>query len=104
MFAPADNMALGATQAVIGAGKKPSDFEIVGVDGTPEGVQSILNGGMTATIAQNPYLMGKDAVEMAVAKVHGQPVPTRIDTGAVLVTKANAASFLSTLTKELKGG
>jgi ribose transport system substrate-binding protein len=104
IFAPADNMALGAVQAIIAAGKKPSDFEIVSVDGTPEGVKSILSGGLTATIAQNPYLMGKDAVEMAVAKVHGKAVPARIDTGAVLVTKKNAASFLSTLTNELEGG
>jgi ribose transport system substrate-binding protein len=104
IFAPADNMALGAVQAILATGKKTSNFTVVSVDGTPEGAKSILNGGLTATVAQNPYLMGKDAVEMAVAKVHGKPVPRRIDTGAVLVTKKNATSFLATLTKELSGG
>lgn len=103
IFAPADNMALGTVEAIKAANRNPSSFTIVGVDGTPEGVQSIIDGGITATVAQNPYAMGKDTVEMAIKKLKGGSIPTRIDTGVVLVTKDNAAGFLATLNKEMKG-
>lgn len=32
------------------------DVKVIGFDGSPDGAQSILDGGMTATVAQTPAL------------------------------------------------
>ena len=102
VFAPADTMGLGIVQAIKSAGRKPADFTIVSVDGTPEGTQSILADELTASVAQNPFLMGKAAVETAVAKIQGKKFQTHIDTGASLITKSNAGPYLDKLNSELK--
>jgi ribose transport system substrate-binding protein len=40
-------------------------------------------------VVQRPFEMGYLAVKTMVAHIHGQGVEKRIDTGSVLVTKAN---------------
>lgn len=46
-----------------------------------------------ASVAQNPYNMGKFGIESAVKVLNGRTVPKRIDTGTTLVTKQNAARY-----------
>lgn len=62
VFAQNDEMALGALRAVQASGKK---IAIVGFDGTEEGLNAVKQGHLTATIAQQPDLLGATAVETA---------------------------------------
>ncbi len=91
VFATNDEMALGALQAARAAGKQ---VVIVGFDANREAVQSVLDGGLSATVAQSPYNMGKFGVEYAYKVIKGEQIPNRIDTGTTLVTKENAKEFL----------
>ena len=62
IFAANDGMALGAVETVFAAGKG-EQVTIVGVDGNSDAVKSIKAGRLTASVAQLPYLVGKQAVE-----------------------------------------
>ncbi len=92
VFAANDLMALGAAEAVKARGRT-GQVLIVGFDAIPEAAQAILRGEMAASVAQNPYNMGKFGVESAVKVLNGQTVAKRIDTGTTLVTKQNAAQY-----------
>lgn len=92
VFAANDLMALGAAEAVKARGKT-GQVLIVGFDAIPEAAQAILRGELAASVAQNPYNMGKFGVESALKVLRGQSVPKRIDTGTTLVTKQNAAQY-----------
>lgn len=75
IFAQNDEMALGAVEAAKSAGKK---LFIVGFDGTTDGVKAVEDGDMAATIAQQPELMGKIAIDTAMKIIKGQAVPSKI--------------------------
>jgi D-allose transport system substrate-binding protein len=71
IYAANDLMALGAVEAIRVAGKQ-NQVTIIGVDGTADGRKAVLDGNMTATVAQLPYLIGKRAIEKAIASTHAQ--------------------------------
>ena len=75
IFVQNDEMALGAVEAAKSAGKK---LFIVGFDGTTDGVKAVEDGDMAATIAQQPELMGKIAIDTAMKIIKGQAVPSKI--------------------------
>jgi len=86
IFAANDGMALGAVETVYAAGKGDQVI-VIGVDGNSDAVKSIKAGRLNASVAQLPYLVGKQAVEMA--KAGGdQPdwvyVPTMVLTKEIL--------------------
>ncbi|MFD1859112.1 sugar ABC transporter substrate-binding protein [Aeromicrobium camelliae] len=97
IFAANDDMALGAIEAVKAAGLNPADMTIVGVDGTSDAVESIQNGELTASIAQNAYDMGVTSVEEALKVIDGETIEKRIDTGVTLVTADNAEEYAQQL-------
>ncbi|MGE4351672.1 MAG: substrate-binding domain-containing protein [Bdellovibrionales bacterium] len=70
IYAANDTMALGAVEAVCNAGKA-QQIKIIGVDGTIDARKAVMNGRLTATVAQLPYLMGKRAVELALESAQG---------------------------------
>ena len=84
IFAHNDEMALGAIQADKSAGKQ---IFIVGFDGTEDAQKAVQDGTMAATIAQQPELMGKLAVETAAKVVKGEKVEAKIPAELKLVTK-----------------
>ena len=92
IFASNDNMALGAIEALRGAGLL-DQVTVVGFDANPDAADSILAGEMSATIAQNPFNMGFLGVENAIALVNGDTIDAIIDTGTILVDESNAADF-----------
>lgn len=99
VFAANDDMALGVLRAVQA---KNLDIKIFGTDGTEEAVQSILDGGLTGTVAQSPYNMGYQGVEYAVKAAKGEDVESRIDSGIDIIQKDNAQKqleFLQTIGK-----
>jgi len=98
VFATNDQMALGAIEALQ---TYKSDAILVGVDGAVEATQAIIGGDMDATVAQNPYAMGKVGVEEATKAANGKSIDPKINTGLTLVTKTNAPSYLKIREKQL---
>lgn len=92
VFATNDQMALGAVEAIM-ARKPQAGIVVVGFDATAEAVQAIIDGRMSASVAQRPFEMGRRSVEAALALIDGRTVEARIDTGTELVTSANAAAY-----------
>jgi ribose transport system substrate-binding protein len=92
IFASNDNMALGAVQAVKAA-NMAGKVTIVGFDANPNAAAAVIAGDMAATVAQNPKNIGAFGVENALKVKQGEKIDAVIDTGTVLVTKANAADY-----------
>ena len=86
IFAANDGMALGAVEAVYAAGKG-GDVVIVGVDGNSDAVKSIQQGRLTASVAQLPYLVGKQALETVKDAVEGKAVEGHITVPTLVLTK-----------------
>lgn len=91
VFAANDEMALGAAKALgADAGRK---VRIVAFDGTPDGIAAVRGGTLTATVAQQPALLGRQAVAWAVRAADGERLPRTVKVPVVLVTRENAARF-----------
>ena len=90
VFAANDEMALGAMEAIAGAGK---NILVVGFDATDDAIESIKAGKMAATIAQQPALIGSTAVENAVTLMSGKGIAKSIPVQVTLVTKDNADTY-----------
>ena len=84
LFAANDLMALGAVEAIAAAGKT-GKVTVIGFDAQDEARAAVKAGKMAATIAQNPALMGRTAVERAVALLKGESVPADIGVSIELV-------------------
>jgi ribose transport system substrate-binding protein len=95
-----DEIATGASRSVEQAGL--NDVIIVGFDGIQAGVQNVVDGKFTATVAQSPFDMGYSAVEKAVAAAKGEDVMKYIDTGAIVITSENAETYLAELKSKLE--
>ena len=87
VFAANDEMALGAMQAVAATGK---NILIVGFDATDDAIAAIKEGKMSATIAQQPDLIGATAVDTAVKLMNGETVEKSIPVEVTLITSENA--------------
>jgi ABC-type sugar transport system substrate-binding protein len=86
IFCANDGMALGAVEAARAAGK--DKVIVVGVDGNSDAVKSILAGRLNASVAQLPYLVGKEAVENAKKVLAGGKVDDFIYVPTLVLTKA----------------
>ena len=84
VFAHNDEMALGALEAINSANK---DLITIGLDGTDDALSSIRSGQLTATVAQQPVLMGELAVQAAIDYIQGKEVEEVIAAPLILVTK-----------------
>ena len=101
VFAANDQMALGALEALQSRGKE-QDVLLVGYDGTEEATEVILKDqGIAATVAQDPYQMGKVGVEEAVDAAEDKSVPKTINTGVTLITAENAKTYLQEYREQL---
>ncbi|MEZ5931467.1 MAG: substrate-binding domain-containing protein [Alphaproteobacteria bacterium] len=86
IFAANDTMALGAVETVYAAGKG-ADVIMVGVDGNVDAVESIKAGRLNASVAQLPYLVGKQAVERVGKVLSGEEVETFQYVDTLVLTK-----------------
>ncbi len=89
VFAQNDEMALGAVQAIKAKGLSGKVF-VVGVDGIDDAVAAIKAGDMFATVAQQPDVMGKLAVEAAIALAKHQSIDAQKNVPLKVITKDNA--------------
>ena len=91
-----DDTAIGAMNACKNAGV--SDVIIVGFDGNASAVDLILAGDLIkATVAQQPYEMGYQAVEAAVEVLNGGTVEPVINAPVEVVTAENGQAYLDNL-------
>ena len=88
VFAHNDEMALGALQAIEASGR---DILVVGFDATDDAVAAVRECRMGATVAQQPAMLGAEAVEAAADIIaNGAPADTvAIAVGLELVTEAS---------------
>lgn len=84
VFAHNDEMALGAIEAIQSSGKQ---IPVVGFDGNEDALKSIQEGKLTATVAQQPELIGQLAVQAANDVLQGKTVEKLIPAPLKLVTK-----------------
>ena len=77
VFAQNDEMALGAIEAIQAAGKT-GNIQVVGFDGTDDGLDAIEAGTLSATVAQQPEEMGKLAMQAAFDHFSGKDVEKSI--------------------------
>lgn len=84
VFAANDEMALGAVEAISGAGK---NVMVVGFDATDDAVAAVKAGKMAATVAQQPELIGSTAVENAINLINGVNIPSSVPVEVTLITK-----------------
>jgi ribose transport system substrate-binding protein len=100
VFAANDDMAVGVLRAVEAKGLK--DVKVIGVDGTIEAVELIIDGKLAGSVAQSPYNMGYSGVENALKVMNGEKIEERIDSGIDLITSENAKEqldFLNSISK-----
>jgi ribose transport system substrate-binding protein len=101
VFCGNDAMAMGAYQALLGAGKA-EQVKVFGYDGAEDVVNSIADGKIVATVMQYPKLMARTAAEYAheyIAKERRdfqQKIPVPVD----LVSPDNIDEFMAYGKKE----
>jgi ribose transport system substrate-binding protein len=88
-----DEMALGAKEA-IAARDLTGQVLLIGFDATDEAVQSVLDGEMSATVAQNPKGFGTQGVDLALKHLAGEEIEKEVLIECKLVTKDNAQASL----------
>lgn len=75
IFSNNDGMALGAVQAINGAGRKVNeDIYVVGVDALPEVIELLGKGEFTGTVLNDHFNQSHTAAEIAVKLLQGEEV------------------------------
>lgn len=93
VFCGNDAMAMGAYQAIVGAGKA-SQVKVFGFDGAEEVVRLIAEGKIVATGMQFPKTMARTAAEFADQWIKGQrDFPQKVPVAVELVTQANVSNY-----------
>ncbi|MFD9389659.1 substrate-binding domain-containing protein [Streptomyces sp. NPDC060000] len=91
VIAANDEMALGAIKAL--GSKAGKSVQVVGFDGTPDGLTAVKNGTLYASVAQQPSQLGKIAVDNALKALQGKKVEETVKVPVKVVTKENVAGF-----------
>lgn len=93
VFCGNDAMALGAYQALLGAGRADK-VKVFGFDGSDDAVRSVSEGKLTATAMQYPKVMARTVAQFADEYLKGnRKIPPKVPVAVDLVTKNNAARF-----------
>ena len=98
VFCNNDAMALGAYQAIKGAGRTVgTDIYLLGVDALTECCQMVLDGTMTGTVLNDHIAQSHAAVDAAIAYLNGETVEKYIWANYTKVTAENAQEILDIL-------
>ena len=93
VWGQADALALGAAQAVEVAGL-PQEIFVAGFDGDTAALEALRDGVFDVTATQQTQLMGRLAVDSAIALVAGEEVPAEQLQDATLTTAENVEPFI----------
>ena len=88
IFSAYDRGAIGASQALINA-NLGGKVRQVAFDAAADEIQFLQDGVIDALIVQQPYEMGRLAVEYINKKLNGEEVPAQVATDVVVVTRDN---------------
>ncbi|MBZ9643155.1 substrate-binding domain-containing protein [Streptomyces sp. PSKA30] len=91
VFAENDEMALGAIKAL--GSQAGKSVQVVGFDGTPDGLKAVEAGTLYASVAQQPKELGRIAVDNALRAAEGEKVSETVKVPVKVVTKENVAGF-----------
>ncbi|MDT6986012.1 substrate-binding domain-containing protein [Streptomyces lusitanus] len=91
VFAENDEMALGAIKAL--GSKAGTSVQVVGFDGTPDGLKAVRAGTLYASVAQQPSELGRIAVRNALRAAEDEKVEKMVKVPVKVVTKENVAGF-----------
>lgn len=91
----ADDVALGASRAIRQTGRDGDGIIVCGFDGISSGVQAVVDGEISCTVAQDPYNMGYQCVKSLLDVVEGEKLDDFIDTGCNVITPDNADEYLA---------
>jgi ribose transport system substrate-binding protein len=84
-----------AAEAVAQAVSEKNTDDLINIVavGSNENLVKLLQGDViVGIVVEDPFRMGYDGVKTALAASKGEPVPANVDTGAILITKANSNS------------
>ena len=89
VFCNNDGMALGASTAILTAGRKVGeDIYLLGVDALPEAIDLIRDGDMTGTVLNDHIGQSHAAVDVAVKLLNGEDIQNYYWVDYVMVDKA----------------
>jgi len=94
VFANNDEMALGAIQALKGAGVSMDDVIVGGVDATADALAAMKAGDLDVTVFQNATGQATGSVDAAIAAMGGADLPKWINIPFELVTPANVDNYM----------
>ena len=75
---------------------------LAGFDDLPDTLAAIRSGVVNFCIAQRTYKMGWLSVEKLLDAVAGKPLPKEIDTGVLIITRANVDTYMQEMKKEFQ--
>ena len=84
-----NNMTGDGVSKVLSETKKQDSIVAVAFDSDPQEVEALRGGSLKALVVQDPYGMGYKGVDSVVRALAGEKLPSYVDTGANVVTKAN---------------
>jgi ribose transport system substrate-binding protein len=90
VLAANDDMALGALQALDGAGRKST---VVGVNAIPEAITAIREGRLLATADFNALAISELATEAAIRHLNGEKLPKEIMLPVDVIDRSNCAAW-----------
>lgn len=88
-----DEMAIGAIQALKGAGRDMKDVIVAGIDATQDALAAMETGDLDVTVFQNAAGQGQGAVDAALKLARGEAVEKNNFVPFELVTPANLADY-----------
>ncbi|MGD9710678.1 MAG: substrate-binding domain-containing protein [Thermomicrobiales bacterium] len=95
-FTQHDEATLGTWTAIEDSGKT-EEIILVGFDGSPESVELIREGKLRAASMQQPVLMGRMSMDVALQHLRGEEVEKETSVPTILVTPDNLAETEETL-------
>ncbi|TDD63434.1 ABC transporter substrate-binding protein [Kribbella antibiotica] len=95
LYAHNDDMALGAIEAIEGAGKVPGkDIKIISVDAVKDGMQALADGKISYIVECSP-LLGPQLMDLAKKVLAKEDVPARVVTEETTFTQEQAKKVLA---------
>ncbi len=103
VFCGADRLAIGAAQAFKAQGRNPGDVIITTVDYNDDTERFIIEGWISAAMAQTPVLMGRWGMRAALLAIEKKPVPNQVWTPTYVITKDNTDKVDISTIRQPKG-
>jgi len=88
IYAAADDVALGASQAVVAAGKR-GKIKVTGMNGVPPALRAVKDGSLGLTVELNPVAWGRLGVDVLAGYLKGEKFRQQVFIKHVLIDSKN---------------